>query len=193
MQKPVLFEVPEFSLRKKVEPITGESVNECYQCGKCTAGCPLNDEFDVLPNQILRMLQLDMPDLDDKILRSYTIWLCLACETCSSRCPKEVDLPQVMDYLRSESIKQDKVNPKAKDIVSFHKSFLQTVRGSGRLHEVGLIAGYKLRSLHLFQDVESAPKLYLDGKLSIFPHNIHNRQVIENIFKKSEEIGGSSI
>ncbi|MDT3741198.1 MAG: 4Fe-4S dicluster domain-containing protein [Candidatus Kapabacteria bacterium] len=193
MQKTVLFEVPEFSLRKKVEHITGESVNECYQCGKCTAGCPLNDEFDVLPNQILRMLQLDMPDLDDKILRSYTIWLCLACETCSSRCPKEVDLPQVMDYLRSESIKQDKVNPKAKDIVSFHKSFLQTVRGSGRLHEVGLIAGYKLRSLHLFQDVESAPKLYLDGKLSIFPHNIHNRQVIENIFKKSEEIGGSSI
>ena len=134
-----------------------------------------------------------MPDLDDKILRSYTIWLCLACETCSSRCPKEVDLPQIMDFLRSESIKQDKVNPKAKDIVSFHKSFLQTVRGSGRLHEVGLIAGYKLKSLHLFQDVESAPKLYLDGKLSIFPHNIHNRQVIENIFKKSEEIGGSSL
>ncbi len=193
MQKTVLLEVPEFSLRKKVERITGESVNECYQCGKCTAGCPLNDEFDVLPNQILRMLQLDMPDLDDKILRSYTIWLCLACETCSSRCPKEVDLPQIMDFLRSESIKQDKVNPKAKDIVSFHKSFLQTVRGSGRLHEVGLIAGYKLKSLHLFQDVESAPKLYLDGKLSIFPHNIHNRQVIENIFKKSEEIGGSSL
>lgn len=193
MQKTVLLEVPEFSLRKKVERITGESVNECYQCGKCTAGCPLNDEFDVLPNQILRMLQLDMPDLDDKILRSYTIWLCLACETCSSRCPKEVDLPQIMDFLRSESIRHDIVNPKAKDIVSFHKSFLKTVRGSGRLHEVGLIAGYKLRSLHLFQDVESAPKLYLDGKLSIFPHNIHNRQVIENIFKKSEEIGGNSI
>jgi heterodisulfide reductase subunit C len=181
------------SLRKKVESYIGESVNECYQCGKCTAGCPLNDEFDLMPNQILRMLQMDMPDLDDKILRSYSIWLCLACETCSSRCPKEVEIPSIMDYLRTESIRQDKVNPKAKDIVSFHKSFLQTVRSSGRLHEVGLIAGYKLRTMHLFQDVESAPKLYLDGKLSILPHNIHNRQAIERIFKKAEEIGGNSL
>lgn len=193
MHKTKILEELKVSLRKKVEHITGESVNECYQCGKCTAGCPLNDEFDILPNQILRMLQLDMPDLDDKILRSYSIWLCLACETCSSRCPKEVELPQIMDFLRTESINRDKVNPKAKDIVSFHKSFLQTVRGSGRLHEVGLIAGYKLRSMHLFQDVESAPKLYLDGKLSIFPHNIQNRQAIERIFLKAEEIGGSSI
>ena len=189
MQSTELHEDLRSSLRAKVERLLGESVNECYQCGKCTAGCPLNDEFDYMPNQILRMLQMDIPEIDEKILSSYSIWLCLACETCSSRCPQEVEIPEIMDFLRQESVRQNKINPKAKDIVSFHKSFLETVKNSGRLHEVGLIASYKLRTMHLLQDVTSAPKLFFDGKLSIFPHTIKNSKAIERIFQKAEELG----
>ncbi len=177
------------SLRRRVEENVGETVNLCYQCGKCAAGCPLSDELDLTPNQILRMLQLDMPQFEDQILGSYSIWLCLTCETCSSRCPKNVEITKIMDFLRHEAIKENKVNPKAADILAFHHSFLRSVKMSGRLHEVSLIAGYKIKTMHLMQDVNTAPTLFFNGKLSILPHKVTNTKAIRRIFDKSDKMG----
>lgn len=181
------------SLKDRLQMHVGEPVSLCYQCGKCTAGCPLNEEMDIAPNQIIRMLQLEMPELEDKVLRSYSIWLCLTCETCYGRCPKEVDLPSMMDYLRSESIRLGKVNPKAKDILAFHRSFLSSIKHTGRLHEVGLIAEYKARTMHLLQDVALAPRMYIKGKLKILPHNIEGKDAIAKIFRKIEEEEGGNL
>jgi heterodisulfide reductase subunit C len=50
----------------------------CYQCGKCTAGCPIAYAMDYPPHQILRGVQLGMRDV---VLSSRTIWLCAACES----------------------------------------------------------------------------------------------------------------
>ncbi|HUN80051.1 MAG TPA: 4Fe-4S dicluster domain-containing protein, partial [Phycisphaerae bacterium] len=143
----------------------GESVFACYQCGKCTAGCPLSAEMDLAPNQILLCLQAENPDQDDVVLRSRSIWLCLACETCHSRCPKEVNLPAIVDFMRQESVRQGKPHPEARDIVSFHEAFLDSIRANGRLHEVGLIAGYKFKTFHMLQDVLLAPRMLRRGKL----------------------------
>jgi len=173
------------SLLYKVFENTGETVFKCYQCGKCSAGCPLSGDMDYPPSHVLRMIQLEIPELDSKVLSSYSIWLCLTCETCVTRCPQEVDLPKIIDYLRSESIEHNKVNPAAKDIIAFHKTFLDSIRTTGRLYEVGLIAGYKFRTFHLLQDVSVAPKMFLLGKLNPLPHIIKNRSAIEKIFRKS--------
>lgn len=175
------------SLKAKIRKNTDESVMMCYQCGKCAAGCPLSEDMDFTPNQILRMLQIGSAELDDKILRSMGIWLCLSCEMCYARCPKEVEIPLIMDYLRSESILQNKVNPAAKEILAFHKTFLDSIKLTGRLHEVGLIAGYKLRTLNLLQDIDVAPKLFFSGKLSILPHKIKNPEAVSKIFRKVTE------
>lgn len=178
------------SLNDGIKEATGESVAMCYQCGKCSAGCPLVDEMEIPPNQILRMLQLEFPDLDEKVLRSQSIWLCLSCETCVSRCPKNVDLPLIMDYLRTESVRQDKVNPGANDILAFHRTFLDSIKYVGRLFEVGLIAGYKMRTLHLLQDVLLTPEMISRGKLRFIPHMIHNQKAISKIFEKTIEEEG---
>jgi len=172
------------TLKLQVEKSTGINVSHCYQCGKCTAGCPLNEEMDIMPNQILRMLQLELPGYEDKILSSLSIWLCLACDTCYSRCPQEVKLSQIMDFLRQESLRQNKVNPQAKDILKFHQAFLQSVKQNGKLHEVGLTIDYKLKTLNLMQDVFLAPSMFAKGKLSIFPHKVQNVKEIAKIFKK---------
>ena len=179
------------TFKSKVEEATGVTVSHCYQCGKCTAGCPLNEEMDIMPNQLLRMLQAEMPGYEEKILRSLSIWLCLACDTCYSRCPQEVLLSKVMDYLRQESIRQNKVNPKAKDILSFHKAFLNSVKMNGKLHEVGLTIDYKLRSLNLMQDVLLAPSMATKGKLAVFPHQVQNTKEIAKIFKKITDSEGT--
>jgi heterodisulfide reductase subunit C len=104
---------------------------------------------------------------------------------CISRCPMEVDIPPMMDYLRSESLRLKKENPAAKNIIRFHKAFLDSIEQTGRLYEMGLIVDYKARALNLIQDVALAPSMFAKGKLKIMPELIKNRKNIKQIFKKT--------
>ena len=82
---------------KKVEELSGQNILSCYQCGKCSAGCPSSFAMDLLPSQIIRMVQLG---LQDEIMNSKTIWLCASCLTCSVRCPRGVDIARIFEALR---------------------------------------------------------------------------------------------
>ena len=82
---------------QKIEDISGQKVLACYQCGKCSAGCPMVSKMDLLPNQIIRLIQLGQ--IND-VINSKTIWLCASCFTCTARCPKGVDLAKLMEALR---------------------------------------------------------------------------------------------
>lgn len=131
------------------------------------------------------MLQLDDTEMDEKVKRSLSIWLCVNCEMCIGRCPQEVDIPILMDYLRTKSLRQNKSNPKAKNIINFHRAFLDSINYTGRLYEVGLVADYKLRSGKFLQDVSIAPAMYLKGKLTLIPEMIKDRKSIKKIFNKT--------
>jgi heterodisulfide reductase subunit C len=84
------------SLVERIREMTGENVLACYQCGKCSAGCPLASFMDILPNQVIRLVQLGVED----VLECKAIWLCASCFTCAARCPKGIDLCRVMEGLR---------------------------------------------------------------------------------------------
>jgi heterodisulfide reductase subunit C len=145
------------------------------------------DEMDLPPSMILRLLQTEDPINEEMVLRSHSIWLCVTCEMCLSRCPMEIDIPSMMDFLRQRSIQEKKVNPKAKNIIAFHKSFLNSIRFTGRLFELGLIIDYKLRSLNLTQDVALAPKMISRGKLHFIPDMIKDKARMARIFKKTSK------
>jgi heterodisulfide reductase subunit C len=89
---------------KKVEEISGETLSSCYQCGKCSAGCPMSFTMDLLPNQIIRLVQLG---LEEDIAKSNTIWLCASCLTCAVRCPRGVDLAKIMEALRLLTLRKN--------------------------------------------------------------------------------------
>jgi heterodisulfide reductase subunit C len=89
---------------KKVEEISGETLPSCYQCGKCSAGCPMAFAMDLLPNQIIRLVQLG---LEEDIAKSKTIWTCASCLTCAVRCPKGVDLSKIMEALRLITLRKN--------------------------------------------------------------------------------------
>ena len=84
-------------LVERVEEYSGQDVLACYQCGKCSAGCPMISSLDFLPNQVIRLVQLGRVQ---EVVNSKTIWMCASCYTCSERCPKGVDLAKVMEALR---------------------------------------------------------------------------------------------
>ncbi len=81
----------------KIESMTGQDLLACYQCGKCSAGCPMANYMDILPNQMIRFAQLG---LEDALLSSNAIWLCVSCLTCNSRCPKGVKIAEVIEAIR---------------------------------------------------------------------------------------------
>ncbi len=169
----------------EVSEHTEVNVSQCYQCGKCSAGCPLSEEMDYPPSVIMRMLQTGNPGLEEKVLRSFSIWVCLTCEMCFARCPMSIDIPKMMDFLREKSLFEKKANPKAKEIVAFHKSFLDSIKYTGRLYEIGLFIDYKARTLKILDDLALAPKMMKRGKLNIIPELIKDRSRVAAMFRKS--------
>jgi heterodisulfide reductase subunit C len=89
---------------KKIAEISGQNLLACYQCGKCSAGCPSVIEMDILPSQIIRLVQLG---LEEQIKNYKTMWLCAACNTCAVRCPRGVDLAKIMEAVRQVVLRQN--------------------------------------------------------------------------------------
>jgi heterodisulfide reductase subunit C len=81
----------------KIEKLADQDLLACYQCGKCSAGCPMAKFMDILPSQIIRYAQLGM---EEALLASNAIWLCVSCYTCNTRCPKGVKIAEVIEAVR---------------------------------------------------------------------------------------------
>ncbi len=81
----------------KVEALSQQELLACYQCGKCSAGCPMAKYMDILPHQIVRFAQLG---LKEELLASEAIWMCVSCLTCNTRCPKGVRIAEVIEAVR---------------------------------------------------------------------------------------------
>jgi len=90
---------------KKVEWISGQNLFACYQCGNCTAGCPVAFAMEIGPHEIIRYILLG---LEEEALQFNTFWLCASCLQCTSRCPKGIDVARVMDALRLVVLKGKK-------------------------------------------------------------------------------------
>jgi heterodisulfide reductase subunit C len=82
---------------EQVESLANQDLLACYQCGKCSAGCPMAKYMDILPNQMIRYAQLG---LKEELLSSGAIWMCVSCGTCNSRCPKGVRIAEIIEALR---------------------------------------------------------------------------------------------
>ncbi|MFZ5800368.1 MAG: 4Fe-4S dicluster domain-containing protein [Candidatus Omnitrophota bacterium] len=163
-----------------------EKVRHCYQCGKCSAGCPISFAMDYLPNQIIRMVQLGM---EEQVLSSKTIWLCASCLTCSTRCPRKIDIAEIMDYLRRRAYKKQIIPLDETEIPLFNKIFLKNIELFGRLYEMGLIGMFNMLSGEFFKDMSLAPKMFLKRKIGIFPPRVKNLKAIKAIFKEAGRLG----
>lgn len=168
-------------LSRVVTERTGQNPARCYQCGKCTAGCPVAPEMDMGPRQVMRALQLGM---EQEVLSSRSIWLCLGCETCSTRCPMEIDIASIMESLRHMAIQRG-ITASEKEIALFNRVFLDVVKRHGRAHELELGALYNLRSGHLLANARILPDLLAKGRLPLLPHAVKDVARIRRLFREA--------
>ena len=168
------------TLAAEIHDATGVNAATCYQCGKCSAGCPMASESDLRPHQVMRRV---VSGSRERALQDESIWLCLTCETCSARCPNDCDPARVIDAVRELSIEAGSADM-PRTISAFHKAFLEQIRSNGRLHEFGMVMDYKLRSGELMKDVTSAPGMLTRGKLSFRAERIEALDEIRRIFEK---------
>ena len=148
----------------------GVNLKDCYQCGKCTAGCPLAESMDLVPREVIRYLQLGAIDV---VLEAKTPWICAQCVVCSSRCPQNVDICSVMRAVRLASKHAGKRPVPEADI--FDDEFIANVRAHGVSNEQYLAAMYNVKSGHLMQDMGNATRMLRRGLVGVAMHNTKGR------------------
>jgi heterodisulfide reductase subunit C len=165
----------------------GEKANICFQCGTCSGGCPTTFAMDYTPRQIMRMVQLGMRD---EVLSSATIWLCASCNTCTTRCPRGVELTEVMAAIKSIAIREN-VKAKIKEGPVFYKSMVEIIEKYGRMYEPGLMLKLALKSggiKGLLKDASLGIAMFKKGKLGILPTKIRHAKDLKAMIKRIEEI-----
>jgi len=165
-------------LIRTVEEMSGTSLGACYQCRKCSSGCPAARHTSVPPSEIIRRLQLGA---GNELLDSELIWVCLSCETCYARCPMSINIPAVIDALRSLAVQKGAQAP-AGDMPLFNRMFLGTVHSFGRAYDLSMILGYKIRTRSFAQDVEKMPAMLKKRKLAILPPSGADKKTVRRIF-----------
>jgi heterodisulfide reductase subunit C len=102
----------------KVEELSGQNLMVCYQCGKCSAGCPAVTDMDILPNQIIRFAQLG---LKEELLNCKAIWACASCLTCNTRCPKGINIAEVIEAMRQILLRKREDHVKVEELTDEEK------------------------------------------------------------------------
>jgi len=170
---------------ERLERQIGHPVSQCYQCGKCSAGCPAAYTMSESPNRILRLLQLG---LYDRALAQNSYWVCSSCETCTARCPRDVQVKEIMEVLRHDAFRRGLTSGQ-RPIPVFHRAFLKTVEWFGRLFEPGLFGLNNALSGHFFKDMTAAPGMVLKGKIKFLPGAGVDRAAVRRIFARARKEG----
>lgn len=160
----------------------GVNLRDCYQCGKCSAGCPMSDEMDAPPQKIIHMLQMG---LANKALSARGPWMCAQCLTCTSRCPQNIEVASLMREVRMTS--HDEGRAVVPESEKFEKLFIDGVASKGKSNEQYLAAKFNLSSGHFTQDLGIAPKMMTNGLIGVAAHSSRNPKLVRRLIERCEE------
>jgi heterodisulfide reductase subunit C len=167
----------------EMKPIAEEALL-CYQCGTCSGACPVAAAggMDYTPRAIMRLIQAGM---EEEVLSCQTIWACASCYACVVRCPRDIEITDVMTQLRHVALKK---GYKARRGKVYNEGFMDIVRRHGRMYEPELVIRYNLLTnpLNFLGLAPVGLKMILKRKLRFLPDHPAGRADIRGIFDRLE-------
>jgi heterodisulfide reductase subunit C len=166
------------SFAQEVRRRSGVDFNLCLQCRSCANGCPFLQAMDHPPNAVIRRVQYG---LREQVLECHTIWICVACNTCSSQCPMAIDIAAVMDVLRRMALEEGAMIPET-NILDFHREVLHSIKRYGRAHSMGIMLRYKARVRQWFADLDVGLRMLAKRKLDLRASRVIAIKEISRLF-----------
>lgn len=174
-------------LIRTVEEMSDVNLSSCYQCKKCSSGCPVAKLTTSPPSEIIRRLLLGA---GNELLQTDIIWLCLSCGTCYARCPMQINIVSVIDALRTIAVEKEASKPQG-NMPLFNREFLRTVKTYGRSYDLSMILGYKLGTLTLMKDTEKFPVMLKKGKMALLPPSGADKHIVKRVFHRAKQDKGT--
>ena len=183
---------PDYQLLEQLEATGPFQAAACFQCRKCTNGCPVTFAMDIYPDEVIRLVLLGQRE---KVLRCHTIWVCAACETCSTRCPNEVKIAELMDCLKELAVKQGLPCPQPQ-ILTLHETFLKNIKKRGRVFEGSFLPSYMLYSGRLrlnwkygklLDELKLGWRMFFKRRFSVFPKTVKGKKEIRSILSHPQK------
>ena len=170
-----------------VEEMSDVDLSACYQCKKCSSGCPVAKNTQSPPSEIVRRLHLGA---GNELLESDIIWMCLSCEICYARCPMEINVASVIDVLRALALERGASIPEG-NIPLFNRLFLRMVRTFGRTYDLPMIVAYKMRTRNFIKDIDKFPAMLEKGKIAVLPPSGADKKAMKRIFGRAQQSRGT--
>lgn len=161
----------------------GDDFHRCFHCRCCGSGCPFIEAMDRPPNAVIRLLQFG---LLQEALRSKTIWVCVACNTCAMECPMAIDIAALMDRLRQLALKKN-IAAAEPDVLEFHRTVLDSIARYGRAHKLDIMMRYKLTTRHWLQDLQVGLRMLAKRKLDLLPSRVRRIEEIKALYATSAQ------
>jgi len=91
---------PDIAFKKELGRLSGAPLNQCIQCGTCSAVCSLAPVERPFPRKEMIWAAWG---LQEKLLGNVDVWLCYQCGDCSTSCPRDVKPADVLSAVRQAS------------------------------------------------------------------------------------------
>lgn len=170
---------------EEIERIPGGGrLNQCIQCGTCTASCPVSYAMDLTPRQMIGMFRAGAIE---ELLESRSIWVCASCYHCTLRCPAQIQITDLIYALKRIAIDEE-IFPKRFPVHVMSETFTKNVKQYGRNYEVGLLLHYflKTKPLGLLAQRRAGYSLWRHGRIKMRPDKIKNIEQLRKIIAKAE-------
>ena len=173
----------------------GEHILFCIQCGVCTGTCPVAGEMEYPPRKIIALIRAGMRD---EVLSSSSMWHCLSCYMCTVRCPRGVKPTELAHALESLATEHG-FRVKQTHTPAMYRSFVNSIRGNGRVHEFGMMMKFYLsimpdllaKPLATIKMLPMALNLLRHGRMPLKPHRSKGKEELKQILRKFADIRGA--
>jgi len=167
----------------------GERIAHCLQCGSCSGSCPNGPDMDYTPRALFSLI---MAGQRDRVLSCNTMWCCVSCYACTTRCPQNVPVTDLMYALKRISLREGLA--KGTDAPALARTFTGLLDRYGRSFEFGLATRYYLfnKPLSMLKMGPLGLKLFTRGRMSLVPTRIRQLDQLQAIINRAKQLGAVS-